>query len=323
MAGNAAQFGRADSKVSTLGAGPGIRSGLLLGLRLDHSNEGSGSYSTYRTVYFAPQDGELQKMAEGTGLLVPYGMEFWKLDTQTLGDGSGASVLLIARRADQPFPDQPKPEVVPVVREKVLFAGNRYIALEQKVAGKTETDYPWVKELKQLQGTRNPKLIGTANEPHVSLLIAAEQQATIYSQEGPAAKDARKIENWTVARESGKWSVKEAVSNPTGAFAFDVLANVPEERIVNYDQLSVAWDKIKSVQPAARDAFSSPILDMAAIVTDRNVVVYSYAKEELGEVTLTEPLQPGEVIVMAQWATNDYVEAWKTKTQLFLSAGAN
>jgi hypothetical protein len=62
---------------------------------------------------------------------------------------------------------------------------------------------------------------------------------------------------------------------------------------------------------------------LAAIVTDRNVIVYPYANEELGEVTLTELLQPGEVIVMAQWALNDYVEAWKIKTKMFLTATAN
>ncbi len=97
----------------------------------------------------------------------------------------------------------------------------------------------------------------------------------------------------------------------------DVPMELPAS-VVSHDELAVSWSEIKRLQPSAVDVFTSPKHDFVAVVTDRNIIIYPYIDQLIPSQLMTIPLQPNESVVMAQWATDRYVESWKQQVKAFL-----
>jgi len=337
-------------------ADTGINSAVLIGLRQDRER-GGRSYASYRTILFAPEGDEVRKIAEGPGLLVPHGTKFWRVDTVAAIGGSGAKagsagadasaegtvgesaagvtgansageaagLLVMVPAESTAMPKAASDEAPAGIYEKVLFAGDEYVAVQQTVptAGALRT-MTWVKEIRQLQVERDPRLAGTSAEPHVALYVHGAEPAAVHESN---AADARRLDNWMIVREPGAWVVAAAEEQPDGRVRVKPLPNKPGTDIVNDDFLTVSWDAVKSVQPAAADVFSSRTGDLAVAVTDRNLVAYAVKDGELTEPAVTVPLLPGEKVVMAQWALNQpdriqYADIWKDVAGPLLNGGA-
>ncbi|KPV58181.1 hypothetical protein QJ48_17890 [Paenibacillus sp. A3] len=325
-----------------------VRSALLIGLRSDApAAENPQAPSTYRTVLIAPDRNRLQKTAEGEGILMPYKLDFWKIGNERKATGSQETYTLTAHlasvkpktsgSADRRNPAQP------VVRsEKLMFAGNRYVAVTQTTAAKTSAaqspapqDYVWVKELEQLASGR--QVPAPLSEPHVALRSVFAAAAVPVLKElkpappsaglghgEPAAADLSG-ESWTIARKQGKWTAQLASYDGTANGAAEGmtyrLREVPlalPPSVVSHDELAVPWRDIVRVQPGAVDAFSSPNRDMVAIVTEQNIIIYPYADQWIPIPLMTLPLQPKESVVMIQWAMGSYVELWKRQVKTYL-----
>ncbi|ALS25336.1 MULTISPECIES: hypothetical protein [Paenibacillus] len=328
-----------------------IRSALLLGLRTDLPAAGSqGEYSTYRTVLIAPEHNRLQKTAEGAGILMPYKMDFWKIGGQRIANEEKEAWTITASKAaaNPAFEDEQVSALVsakPVkLSEKLLFAGNRYITVAQTVqsrdpaSGKAvQYEYVWVKELLQIAPTRKEISLTPLEEPHVSLrgLLAAYAEPIIQElkprlpvQPGESGRAAGAVdlsgESWTIVRKQGRWIAQLAdygsAENLDGKIGYR-LKDVPMElpaSVVSHDELAVSWSEIKRLQPSAVDVFTSPKHDFVAVVTDRNIIIYPYIDQLIPSQLMTIPLQPNESVVMAQWATDRYVESWKQQVKAFL-----
>lgn len=328
-----------------------IRSALLLGLRTDPpATEGRQESSTYRTVLIAPENHRLQKTAEGEGILMPYKMDFWRLSDQRLMNGEKESWRITAAKAAM----KPKIETAMAyadshakplkLSEKLLFAGNRYITIAQTVqtqdpitGNPVKYEYVWVKELLHIASPKREISLTPLKEPHVSLrgLLAAyaepiiqDLQPTLPAQPGETesaggAPDPSG-ESWTIVRKQGQWIAQLAdygsAKNLTGTLGYR-LKDVPIElpvSVVSHDNLAVSWNEIKRLQPSAVDVFTSPKHDFVAVVTDRSIIIYPYIDRLIPSQLMTMPLQANESIVMAQWATDQYVESWKRQVKALL-----
>ncbi|NHN30177.1 hypothetical protein [Paenibacillus agricola] len=333
-----------------------IRSAVLIGLREDHpAISNSSPYSTYRTLLLAAEKGEFRSIADGEGILMPYKSEFIKIITQSqtsvneesrtlhaaVATGRGAEGALQLQQEEAP-PAKPLKNA-----EKLLFAGNRYLALSQTIRQRdqgeaNQSEYVWVKELDDLPAlTKLPKAdsLMPTRDPHLSLRklygdsinptlkakpLKAPQDPGFHTAAGVLEQADENGESWTISRRQGKWVAQMASYNvqpEKGAYRFQ-LEDMPlalPEAVVAYDQLAADWDDIRKLRPNAIDAFSSPNRELVGVVSDTDIKVYPFQDKLIAEPLLSLQLAPNESVVMIQWATQEpYIEQWKQKGRLLL-----
>ncbi|OUM97793.1 MAG: hypothetical protein BAA02_04940 [Paenibacillaceae bacterium ZCTH02-B3] len=301
-----------------------IRSAFLIGLRRDEPNpEGAGVISEYRTMLIAERDGMPQVVAEGSGILMPFGQEFWLI--RALRDGKGGQRLTAApaemSAADGGVPEESggegdEPGTAPggIIQEQLLFAGNQYVSVRQVAweAG-TESSAPrerwWVKNVTMLTAELSGSGKPSSEEPHVALfeLIPGEEA-------GPAG------EEWAIIREPGRWAVRypEESEGTDGRRVWRALPVTLPPAVVSHDRLDLGWDEIAAMDPLAMDAYTSPAGDLAALVRSDALRVVPYRLPDAALRTLTVSLDENETVVMVQWALDRYVDSWKRQASLWL-----
>ncbi len=310
-----------------------LRDALLLGLRKDERFE-KGTSSTYRTLLVAPVAGSLEVAARGSGILLPYKQEFWKIETATRNteDGRGIMRYLTAYPAEQkesagPGTGRNRPLPVhdgPLVRSEALtFVGNKYVSVQTTDYTAQEAGSYRVNTVLQLRPAdpeQTPELRPNSPTPFVSLSGLL------------GVKDPVSDVNWAIVRAKGKWIAM--AQNGSGGPASSIpyrYAEVPvrlSETVVSHDKLAVPWEDVERLQPGAKDAVSSPDRDLLAVVTDNEIRFYKLRPspgsdgperfQPLPEPLLTVPLRKGETLIMAQWATGIYVPQWIDKTRKYL-----
>lgn len=328
-----------------LSAAP-IRSALLIGFRLDHEVKDEKhalaltKASTYRTMLIAPDSsGKLKVAAEGPGILMPYRQWFWKIEALNWETDTDNIHYLVARQADQSvkpelFPDIPTEELKHT--EKLLFAGNQYISI-------AETENIWspessaeynrisVKKITQLGSNRVINFTSNKKDPNRVTLQdvygseAGDRLAVMLSD---AKKTSRLSElngdSWTIRRRPGRWTAVAAETytktrNRSEGYELREFQLPLPELATSYDKLSLKWSDILKVQPKVKDALTSPQEDIAAVFAGDWLYLYPYQQPLPDGALLSVALQPGETMVMAQWATGSYVEDWTRKAKLYLA----
>ncbi|OXM83907.1 hypothetical protein [Paenibacillus rigui] len=321
-----------------------IRSAVLLGLRTDHIQAGQTEYSTYRTLLLAKDQGNLQKVAEGDGILMPYKSDFMKIEPQSQRNEGEQSIVLSASQAleaNKNRVSQPMTSGPFKLSEKLLFAGNRYLSVLQTIrqsdqGQEAQYEYVWVKQVQDIAKS-NPRTIqDPARDPHVSLKTiygdAVQPSLRLLNVYKPQASS--KItgtasiddigESWTIGRKQGQWVPQlAAYSNQAANHVFgyqlrDVPITLPES-VVSYDRLTTNWNDILRIRPDALDAFSSPNNEMFGIVSDKDISIFSSEGHGDSNPLLKVELQQNESVVMIQWAIDEpFIELWKEKTKKML-----
>ncbi len=324
--GNAAEF---EVRIASPGEGAaGNRSALLIALRTD--DDGGDPYeSMYRTVLVTTEGGEPVVRAEGAGILMPYKTDFWRIVTAASDDSGGSyrtitayNTSLADRQAAPLLKNDRDTTRYDDVKEKVVFAGNRYVAIARQSAGKESM---WVMDILQLGEPRALSLLAGNAEPHAAAVVTEEGRlGAVSSEETPReGKSKGLIHNWTIARSPGEWVAYRASGDgPVKLAELPYKLNRDVYGSQAQDALTIGWDEIRSVEPAARDAFTSPNGNLAAIVTDRSLMLQGADNGEFNGHVAEVPLKAGEQVVMAQWATGSgYVERWKEKAAGLLKDG--
>lgn len=306
-----------------------VRSGLLIGLR------GEDPFMPYRTLYIAPEDGQLRLVAEGSGILVPYGQQFWKIEQRVHRTDTDEYRYLVSYPAGRTvapamFADRQDEKVT--YTEKLLFVGNDYISVEETgerttAAGVTRsgdvyvTRIPWLSADLEAKGRQRS---GPAARHHVTIgevfgLPGGNAEAA------DAASRFARAESWTLVRKQGRWvplvldaATLRAASGGDGDAKFLQLDVTPPAAMVSHDTLCCSWADIAAVQPKAIDALSSPTGDMVAVLTESEFFVYPKNDAILAQPALKIALRKNESLVMAQWATDHYVNEWADKAKLYL-----
>lgn len=309
-----------------------FKSALLIGLRADYEGDAAHyPYSEYRTVLVAPDSGELKEISSGEGILMPYKMGFWEIVTEEKQHAGKEVQILSAAPADKELADKQHtavssgasdqttdaqhPQQDALTAEKLSFAGNRYVAVEQQVengtAGNKATGlqtYVWVKNIEQLATNRTLAFTAAA-EPNIPLteFFPADRISGLNTRQ------------WTLVRKPGRWTAQALVEGAVG-LQLRELAAAPPEQVASFDQLSAPWEEIWEREPQASDAYSSPAGETVAVVTADAVTFYLNGSALADKPALTIKLKNTESIVMMQWATGSYVERWKNEAGELLSA---
>ncbi|UJF32909.1 hypothetical protein [Paenibacillus hexagrammi] len=322
-----------------------INSALLIGLRTEQkstdsvNHAGPLTYSTYRTMLIAPVRGKLRKTSEGSGILMPYKMNFWKIDSLVQKTASDEIHYLSAHLADQPvkpetFTDDPEEKLNRI--ETLLFAGNQYLSIaesEQGTHGKQpyQASRIWVRTLPQLKEGHTLEFYKKPTDPnHVAVTDVYDPSISgvlnNLSDQHISKDQPMEIngQSWTVERAPGRWVGKIAQTPladstlPDQYILHDWPRDLPD-KVVNHDELASTWMDIKTSWPKATDALTSPLNDMIVIFEEGKLKFYPYGQAPNNDPQLTIDLKPNEKLVMAQWATDHYVQEWIDKTAAYLA----
>lgn len=275
-----------------------LNSGVLLGLRRDRlAPETDLPMADYRTIWIAPERNRPVVKAEGDGLLVPYRLDFWSvyavndLSEDRQSHRLTADVSTESRRQSSLTPDVPL-----FYSERVIFVGNRYIAIEQTAMQRS--DDGWHAEKAHVVEMLDDVRSGV-NRP-LPLQYFVQKDAP-----GEA-----ETTNWTLTRRNGQWVPLvdgEAISS----------IELTEE-LTSHDQLCRPWTELAQLHEDAKDAVCSPQGDLLVLVAEDRLLVYPMDNDRPGEDALTLPLLEGEELVMAQWAVGEYVQKWTEMTAKLL-----
>jgi hypothetical protein len=284
-------------------------SGLLIGLRTDDKE------TSYRTLYIAPRKERPAIVAQGSGILVPYKRDFWKIEPlhyETVTDRfeffvshPAAERAAEGRRVGPDlFKDNPNEKVVHA--EKILFAANEYVSIGQTsevIAGNASrsSSRAWTTTIPNLATKRIPV---TLNEVLQTKLTAGEYLT----------------DQWFVARSQGRWVPMAAETTLSGTVRAELADDYRQvgvqlpKSVINHDEPCCTWTDLGTRFPDATDTFSSPSKDMTVVATDGLLLVFGSPSQLSGEPALSIKLKSKETVVMAQWATDHYVEEWAQKT---------
>jgi len=309
-----------------------LETAMLIGLRKDVDTPDGGTVSTYRTLLVAPEGEEkLEVAAEGEGIVMPYNQSFWLLDS-TADDGSSSMQNITAYEAYSSKKLLAVPEPAPLREglssERLLYVGHEYVAVAQEASpeavgsasGAGGSEFRFVKSVKQLSESMGIPF-DPATEPHTTL-----EQVLNQDNETEALRTGN--EQWSIVRQAGAWI--GAVYR--GSSEFGALNTVTEEEsslelpesVARDNSLAIDWNDIRSLEPSARDAYTSSNRQVLAVVLDREIKVYPYGRGNAAAGALDIELEPGESVVMVQWSVEQkYTEQWITKVNEIFQAASS
>jgi len=315
-----------------------LRSGVLLGIRtpvqeVDKDKSAELKRYTYRTLWIASENRELHSIVEADDLFIPRKSGFWRLEVTRVEESSWTEDILYAYSISTDSPVKAVKEVQKNgfwsdrsggIHKTVLYAGNDYVSLEITGLGKLNNDRSkWsinrlrVLPIDNLSNSEGIKISDIAGENgKLAMESAVTDLMDSSNVKGLRDIDERyKEQSIALFRKAGHWFFKGRINfkqNDEVSFTDYNINLIPPTELVAYDVLHLSWTHIKDRVPQALDAYTSPNSDVAVILTWNEILVYGMAGGELSVAPLNKVrLKDGDTVVMAEWATGDYVERWE------------
>lgn len=299
-------------------------SGVLLGLRIQ-----KGTTYSYQTLWIAVDQHQLHPVLVSEQLFFPRTSGFWELNVQDLSTGGKAGNRLTARNVAAKIHDMKKAEDgtedlnYPDPAERIInYIGNDYVAIEKKAGPVNQLQVLPVDKVSSPTEIEVSDLLG---DNGLSAYVSAREQAVKALRDkgvtGLSSDDSG--ENFGLVRKNGHWFLVGRINyQSSGSFEhtdFDLKIK-PPSNLIFYDTLALSWNNIKDRVPDAMDAFTSPNKDIALVKTKNKLAIYTIGTEKLTQSPLAEiDLPEGTSVIMAEWATESYVDSWEKS---FLSYGA-
>jgi len=310
------------------GKGP-TRTGVLIGLcspEAGSGNKAAGTYN-YRTLWIAATDKKLHPVLNTQEILFPRRSGFWRIETKRAEDAGYLEDLIIAHPvAVEPNGDKTDIPVEPAVKQGVRtggvtrlihYVGNDYVSVESKCADTSESVLQ-VLPIDSLPGIKEVKLSDLSGEAGAALMEEGRRKAVelLEAEGGSLTRNLTQSESFGLERKMGHWFFKGRINYQKGTKTYSADYNInviPPEELIFYDELSVTWTEVKDRIPEAADVFSSPNRDIALVITKTELVIFDISNGKLGDQPMGKvPLKAGEAVIMAEWATGRYVEAWES-----------
>lgn len=304
-----------------------LRSGVLLGL-YDEAKE------QYHTIWISSLNRILKPVLEVSNLFVPRKTGFWRIGVETKkndesfqdelfaypvdGGSKQISNLIIESQINMPEQDSQTGNI----KQHIRFVGNDYMAIEYIEEFKDEKDHSAMQlkviPIDNIRTNKGIRISDIAGEPgKKALMNSAEslrlsQSKEIISRLEPMADE----RNFTVVRRNGHWILRGRLNYKVPKDLNDYLEfninTIPPDKLINYDELHVGWNYIKSVLPEAVDAYTSPNKELLIAIGQNNIYVYTIKDNIIDNKPLKKiPIGDGESVVMAQWATGQYINKWE------------
>lgn len=323
------------NKGTTLEEDKLLRSGLLLGICTFKGKNEMGSFKeySYRTLWISSYNRVPRPLLETKDIFIPRKSGFWKLAAGRVMEGAISEDIInvitpyqLVSKKIYPFKiDQTKwNNRTGILSKKILFAGNDYISTEISGSGNDKNNKNNWKEniykilpIDNIANLRGLNIFDAAGENGLWLFNNSREKVKDILGSDKMHKISQDMEQENIAlyRKNGHWMMKGRINyqNENDYEFQDFNINlIPPQKLVAFDDLCLQWTAIKDKVPEALDAYTSPNREIAIILTSSKLMVYSITNGHLSDASLQKiRLSDGDAVVMAEWATGEYVENWE------------
>ncbi len=305
-----------------------LRSGVLLGLRstIPASDDGDryGDRYTYRTIWISSYNRKIKSILESENLLIPRRSGFWTLShrTRKIGDFIQDYIdlkpldSLGTHPNDSDIDRQLSSYLDKNIKKNLLFVGDDYVAIEYSETERNkikEPDTYMVLPLDHANSQKGILVSAFADEGMEDIFFKSAQSHLISNGRNFKGniKEIGREDNFTLARRNGHWILKGRL-NMDGKHEDFTIGLGPVGKLINYDELYPSWNDIKEKIPMAIDAYSSPNKDILIVVTSNFIMVYTIEEGQISQKPIKKiGIKKGDMVIMAEWATADYVARWE------------
>lgn len=299
--------------------------GVLLGLRSQREVDESGVLqpAKYRTLWISANGKKLYPLVDKEGLLLPRISGFWEVSV----DRKNYNGYIRENIEVNPYGNPNKKQVTEDLTEKkesifrnITFIGNDYIATEYFESSDLNINIFNKFQVLPVDNVGNKagiKISDVAGESGKKALINSAN-SILYAKNKDVLdrlESRPREESFNVIRRNGHWIMRgriNAENEEDMANFIDYNINLlPPKKMINYDELNVPWNTIKSKIPEAVDGYIAPNNNIAIILTKNYIYIYGVNDKVLTDRPLKRiKLKDEESIVMAEWAMGDYVDKW-------------
>ncbi|AFQ44965.1 hypothetical protein [Desulfosporosinus meridiei] len=310
-------------------------SGVLLGLKLSKesntADNGAKGELTYQTLWLAIDHMKLHPILKGNNVFFPRNSGFWELQIRSGLDELSLEERLSAHDVSTKILDSQLKTMISrgetkksSGRKVIEYVGNDFVVVENNLGANHLQVLP-VDKISTSEGIKVSDLLGDNGSAAYSN-ARAQARRSLYKNPNIKSIDDLSVEqNFGLIRKNGHWYLRGRINyylqNSSEPSYLDFNVNVvPPGKLIMYDTLCLSWQYIKDRVPEAVDAFTSPNRDMALVVTKTKLLVYSITDGQLVSEPLAKiDLPAGASVIMAEWATDFYVDNWE---KAFLANGA-
>lgn len=304
-------------------------SGVLLGLK----NKDSNGDITYRTLWISYDDSGIRPSYEINGLVIPRQNGFWDLVTsRNYNDGVYVdSITAKSLNSDLKVPENSSSITENINKNKrnitkeILFIANNYITIENTITDENNNflnGYYRFLPIDNLNYSTGLKISDVLGDRSRDVFMASGKKAIEDTYGVNFDESMIKENNFTIKRKNGNWNVvgRAQVKDEIMDFNVNLLLT---KRILNYDDLYIPWNLIKSTVPDAKDAYTAPNNKFALIINEENISIYDIKNNMIQPTPVSKiNIKQGEEVIMAEWATGSFIYKWdedlniKTRKQL-------
>ncbi len=307
------------------------QSGLLLAIREPSGKLNGIDEFRYVTYWIAIVDDVIRPVMYASDIYLPRMDGFWKLKMEKRPGTQGYEDIIVAWRISNKG-SEPAPKLLydssslveTTLKKTIQYVGNDYICVEntivknqgdekEKVYKKTLRTLP-VDNLDRVDGIKISDLVGE----NAAIAVDDAVKETLRNLAG------RRIEienineqeqNFSLFRKTGHWFFKgrlNYVLDGLNSYTDFNINVIPPSDMVAYDTLHIPWTYVKDKIPEASDIYTSPNNDIAVILTGDEILVYEIGRaNSLSKLLTSISLSRGSSVIMAEWATGDYVMNWE------------
>ena len=322
----------------------------LRSLNEDNDEDSIEEYS-YRTLWVSLIDGEIHPVLEMENIFFPRRSGFWKIQMKNIvKDGrseeyvSANNILMEDKKTEIQSENEAMGIEMPLmeedvtqeidffgwgerlgeIRRKINYVGNDYISVETTGKGVYILgDRTW--EMSKLQlllvdglpNGQGVKISDILSEAGVSSIESAWEKAVDHLgiDDFSILYPEDLLENFGLERKLGHWFIEGRINYiKNGEFNISDyrISLIPPPEVVSYNTLSVPWTNVKDKVPRALDVYTSPNKDIAVVFTKSEILIYNIHGNELSSYPREKlKLEKGEIAIMTEWATGQYVESWE------------
>ncbi|MGO5064719.1 hypothetical protein [Clostridium sp. LCP25S3_F8] len=301
-----------------------LRTGILIGLK-SSKEDNIDEYKNekrYRTIFISSRNKSLKNVIETENLFIPRKNGFCEVGVNRVNYQNNIQDSIFANSLYNNYPTkynliEEKDIKNTSIYKDILFVSNDYISIEYNSIYKNEPMNLHKVQMLPIDNV-NAKTgvnIGDIIEKDGEKILASSLESYIKSKDKNPLNEVEKTcrkDSFFLSRRNGHWILRGRLNGTEDKeeyINFNINTEIPK-KILNYDDLQLSWNSIKSKVPNALDAYTSPNKDIAIITTEKELYVYTIENGKLSNKAIYEMDLDKETVVMAEWATADYVKKW-------------
>ncbi|NLJ78376.1 MAG: hypothetical protein GX329_03345 [Tissierellia bacterium] len=309
------------AETSDMEAEEEINSSILIGLKsldLDNMEDDLVNWQ-YRTIFIRRDSKGIASIYETDEIFLPRRTGFAKVGVNRVKVkgrvNDRITVSDLNRKLDLRLEPRDREDRT---LKSILYAGNDYISLEKThYLGKGERTLE-LHMIDHLDKDRPLEIADILGEIGSEAFTEGANKAVETEHMGQmnSSVDLRPSEeNFGLFRRNGHWIFRGRLDlvedNKYSYKDFNINATPPKE-LVQYDELSISWNRIKIRVPGVLDAFISPDDDMLIALTHDAILIYLIEGGEISPIPESKiGLNSAERIIMSEWATGKYPLIWE------------